>query len=141
MDTSETYRRILRISAAVMAVVLMFQSGLIDERTTDLYSQTTDYLSAAVGASASVAPTELNMITAELTRQEQMLAAREEAIVEREIAVELNSNAEGSNSRTTYLLTAILFIQLILIVLNYGLDFLRSREQRELIAANQQTSG
>ena len=133
MDTSETYRRILRVSTVVMSAVLLFQSGTLDERTTAMFSETTDYLSANVGMSASVVPTEYNAITAELTKQKQLLAAREEVLIEREIAVELNSGASDSTSHTTYLLAAILFVQLVLLVLNYGLDFLRAREQRTLL--------
>ena len=124
-----TYHRILRISTLVMAVVLVFQSGLLDDRTTGLFTSTTSYLGAAVGMSASVAPNEYNTITAELTRQQQLLAEREAAVAEREVAVSLNdSGTGGSTERTTYLLAAILFVQLLLIVLNYALDFLRNRE-------------
>ena len=134
MDTSETYRSLLRISTAVMAAVLMFQSGLIDALSTQLFSGATQYLGAAVGMSAAVQPTDYNSSTAELSRQQQLLAAREEAVAEREIAVQLNSN-EGSSSsdRTTYLLAALLFVQLVVIVLNYGLDFLRAKEQQSLL--------
>jgi len=127
---SSTYQRILRISTVVMAFVLLFQSGLVDDRTTGLFSETTDYLAANVGMSVSVAPTEFNAITAELTKQQTLLAQREQAVAEREIAVTLNSGSSNSDTSeyTTYFLAVILFIQLVLIVLNYGLDFLRSRE-------------
>lgn len=140
MDTSEKYRRILRISTVVMAAVLLFQSGAIDNRTTALFDQTTAYLGASVGMSVSVEPNELNTMTAELTKQRQLLSAREEALTEREIAVELNAGGGSTSERTTYLLAAVLFIQLILIVLNYGLDYLRSREH-DLFVMRQHTRG
>jgi len=124
-----------------MAAVLLFQSGLIDERTTNAFDGATMYLGAAVGMSASVAPNELNSITAELTRQQQLLASREQALVEREIAVQRNPDRSSDVSmRTTYFLAAILFIQLVLIILNYGLDFLRARE-REMLRFENTTSG
>jgi hypothetical protein len=140
MDTSETYRRILRISATVMAAVLLFQSGLIDSRTTAVFDQTTSYLGATVGMSVSVEPNEFNTFTTEIARQQQLLSEREEVLTEREIAVALNTGDESATSRTTYLLAAVLFVQLILIVLNYSLDYLRSREH-ELFEIRKQISG
>jgi len=82
--------------------------------------------------SVGVAPNELNTITAELTKQRTVLAQREELIQEREIELGLNSSARadssGGGDRVTYVLAAILFVQLVLIVLNYALDYLRTRK-------------
>jgi hypothetical protein len=130
MDQSILYRSLLRVSLVVTAVVLTFQAGLIDERTSALFSETTDHLSATVGMSVSVAPTEFNEITAELTRQQNLLAEREEQITEREIDLGLNSGDATADQTTTYILASVLFVQLLLILLNYGLDYLRVREQR-----------
>ena len=129
MKAHETYRRVLRISAVVMAAVLMFQSGFIDERSVTLFDTTSDYLAANVGMSVSVAPTEYNAITAELTRQKLVLDQREATIEDREISLNLQTESPGQSGseKTTYFLAAVLFIQLILIVLNYALDYLRSR--------------
>jgi hypothetical protein len=84
-----------------------------------------------VGMSASVAPTEYNTFTAEITKQQNLLAEREEQISEREIALGLNAGEATVNQTTTYILASILFVQLLLIILNYGLDYLRSREQKQ----------
>jgi hypothetical protein len=81
--------------------------------------------------SAGVAPTELNQYTAALTQKERELEAREAALAEREISVNLTTGT-NSNERMTYILAAILFILLVLIVLNYLLDYLRTREQQQL---------
>lgn len=125
---SSSYHRVLRVSALVVAFVLLFQSGLVLESTRQLSLNTQNYLANAIGMSASVEPTELNTLTAELTAQRLALSAREAAVSEREIAVNLAQG--GSSQRSTYVLSAILFILLVLIIINYGLDFLRSREQR-----------
>ena len=132
MDQSLIYRSILRISAVVTACVLVFQSGLLSDHTAVLYNQTADNLGAMVGMSASVAPTEHNTITAELTKQKQLLASREEQIAQREIELGLSSGEDSAQPSqvTTYLLAAVLLIQLVLLVLNYGLDYLRARERR-----------
>ncbi len=137
MDQSHLYRSILRVSTAVCACVLVFQSGLFDERTANLFAVTSDSLYATVvGASASVRPTELNQMTAELTKQQQLLASREEVIAEREIELGLQADeAPASNERTTYLLAAILLIQLVLLVLNYVLDYLRYKEREVTVVA------
>lgn len=119
------YHRILRVGAAVMACVLLFESGLIVQSTAQLAQNTHQYVGQVVGASASVRPNEINVITAELTQQRQLLDAREAALNEREIAVELNTG--GSNEQNTFIVAAILLVLLILIVTNYVLDFMRGR--------------
>jgi hypothetical protein len=122
---------VLRVAAPVFAIALVFQSGLLSDATAEIARGTEAYLANAVGMSASVEPTELNQYTAELSAKEQELAAREAALEEREIAVGLSS--EGSSPRndtTTYVLAGILFILLVLIVLNYTLDYLRARDAR-----------
>ena len=131
MDRSLLYRSVLRVSAVVSAFVLVFQSGLVSDQTALLFNETTQNLSAQVGMSVSVQPTEYNTITAELTKQQQLLAGREEQITAREIELGLADGSSGAASQTTtYLLAAILLIQLILLVLNYFLDYLRVREQK-----------
>lgn len=125
------YHRILRISVLVCAIALVFESGIVSESTAVLSQNTHSYLANAVGMSAGVAPTELNQYTAALTQKERELEAREAALSEREIAVNLTTGS-SSNERVTYILAAILFILLVLIVLNYLLDYLRSREQQQL---------
>lgn len=122
------YHKTLRMSALTMALVLVFQSGLLSPVTRDLSEQTADYLSAAVGATASIKPTEINILTAQVTALEQELQAREAAAVERDIAVNVGAGVANSN-RTTFLLSAILFVLLVLIILNYVMDFVRSRSK------------
>jgi len=132
MDQSLLYRSLLRVSLVITAFLLVFPSGLVDDRTATLFSLTTDNLGAMVGMSASVAPTEINQITAGLSQQQQLLNAREQTIAEREIELGLSeSGGQNSSATTTYVLAAILFIQLILLVLNYVLDYLRSKERDE----------
>ncbi len=125
VDIKESkYHRVLRVSALVCALVLLFESGLVHKSTAALSQNTHQYLANAVGVGASVEPTELNTVTAELT------AAKMELAREREINVGLR---EGTNDdRAIYILSGILFILLVLIVLNYTLDFLRYREQKSL---------
>ena len=136
MDQSLLYRSVLRVSVVVTAFLLVFQSGMFDERTAVVFSEAADGLYATVvGASASVRPTEINQITAELSKQQQLLTAREETVTAREIELGLTQGSSNSNDQTTtYLLAAILLIQLILLVLNYFLDYLRSKERQEMVA-------
>jgi hypothetical protein len=122
------YHRVLRVAAVVYALVLLFESGMISQSTAALSMDTHQYLANAVGMSVSVEPTELNMMTAELTNQKRLLDQRETTLREREIEVGLQ--AGGSNERATYVLASILFILLVLIILNYVLDFMRTREAR-----------
>lgn len=126
---NSNYHRMLRIASLVCAVVLLFESGLVHEATKGLATETHLYLANVIGMSASVQPTELNQMTAELTRMEQELQERERVIKEREISVGLRA-APASSDTTTYILASVLFILLVLIILNYTLDYLRLREPR-----------
>lgn len=127
-----TYHKILRVTTVVCACVLVFQSGLFSDTTAQLGRTTQTYLSGAVGMSARVQPTELNQITAALTAQQQALDAREAALRDREIAIGLNTGSAPTTDTSTFILSGILFILLVLIVLNYTLDFVRAREQKLL---------
>jgi magnesium-transporting ATPase (P-type) len=131
MSSLETslYHRILRVSSVVMAVVLLFESGIISQSTTVMARNTHQYVANAIGMSASVEPTELNTLTAELTKQKTALDAREASIKEREIAVGLApQETTPMDQKTLYIIVLILCVQLVLIVLNYILDFFRSRK-------------
>ncbi len=128
---NSTYHRILRVSALVCAFVLIFESGLVSKSTAIISAGTHAYLASVVGMSASVQPTELNLLTAELTKKQTELAAREAALKEREIAVGVD--ASGQNNETAiFILAGILFILLVLIILNYILDYLRLKEERAI---------
>ena len=123
------YHKVLRVSAVVCALMLLFESGLVHESTKRLSIGTHSYLANAVGAVASVEPTELNSLTAELTAQKLALQQRESSVREREIEIGLLPG-ESANQTTTYVLAGMLFLLLVLIVLNYLLDYLRLRELR-----------
>lgn len=130
------YHKFLRVSALIVACVLVFESGLLTDRTKNLSESTHSYLANAIGVSVGVAPTELNKYTAELTQKEQELIKREAAISEREISVNLKTGETEGRDTTVLLLSAILTIMLILIVLNYVMDYLRYRKSQVLLLHN-----
>lgn len=129
MNGQGTYHVLLRVSALTLALVLLFDSGLLSPLTKQLSHNTQDYLANAIGVQARVQPTELNQYTAQLTQYEQELNQREAAIEEREISVGLTTGVErqSNSDLSTYILSVILFILLVLIILNYVLDFVRDR--------------
>ena len=122
------YHKSLRILLIVTAFVLVFDSGLLSDATKQLANGTQSYVANVIGVGASVGPTELSTLTAELTAQKRALEAREAALAQREITVGLNGG-EGARDFSTYILAGILFILLVLILLNYTLDYLRSKDQ------------
>lgn len=128
------YHRILRVAMVVCALVLVFDSGLLADSTKQLSEGTQNYLTAAVGMNASVIPTELNQFTAELTNKQRELDERELAVSQREISLGLNEG-ESARDYSTYVLASVLFILLVLILLNYTLDYLRIKEETELKVA------
>jgi hypothetical protein len=123
-----TYHKLLRVSLAVSVCVLLFQSGAIYPITATLTTETAQYMANAVGVSVGVVPTELNQITADLTAREVALAAREKDVQAREISVGIAPGGALLSQRTmTFVIASVLFILLVLVVLNYILDFLRAR--------------
>jgi hypothetical protein len=121
------YHKLLRVSAVVLAAALVFQAGLVSNTTAIMATQTQSYLANAVGVSVGVSPTELNTITAGLTEQKLALDARENELRQREIAVGIQTGG-ATQDMTTFILGLVLFIVVLLLVLNYSLDYLRYRE-------------
>jgi hypothetical protein len=124
------YHSVLRILGLTLALVLLFDSGVLVPATTKLSDNAQQYVANVVGVAASVEETELSTMTAALTEKETELKEREAALQEREIALRTNTVAEaGGEDISTYLLSVLLFILLALIILNYGLDFARYRKE------------
>lgn len=126
------YHSFLKVSALSVAFVLLFQSGIASPVTARLASNAQSYMANAVGVQVGVVPNELNQYTAALTQKERELDEREAALVEQErsLSVGLKEGVPvtgGSSDLSTYVLSTILFILLVLIVLNYALDYARTR--------------
>lgn len=118
------YHSMLRVAVCVVALVLIFDSGLLSKATVELSDNTQVYLANAVGVKAAVAPTEVNQLTARITELEGELAK------ERQIDVKVGSGADNGFDKSTFILSSILFILLVLIVINFTLDYLRFRGVR-----------
>lgn len=143
MQTSSVgiYHIVLRVSALTLALLLLFDSGLLSPVTKELANQGQSYVASVISVGAAVAPTEINTLTAQISLRENELDAREAVIAEREIAVGLTSGeATGSSDLSTYVLSIILFILVVLIVLNYVLDFIRERETATLRHSHEQAT-
>jgi hypothetical protein len=118
------YHSFLRIAVCVAAFVLVFDSGLAIPATERMSSLTQQHLASVVGVTLGVAPNELNQLTARITELETELDAKE-----RLIAVNLQNRDAGEGMDvSTFVLSVIVFILLVLIVLNYALDYVRSRK-------------
>ena len=116
------YHAFLRIASLTLALVLLFESGLLSPLTQDLSHQAGRHVASVIGINAAVEPTELNTLTAQLTERERDLR-------QREIAVQLKEEtSDPATSTSTYILSILLFILLVLIVLNYALDYVRNKQ-------------
>ena len=116
----------------VMACVLVFDSGILFPITKQLSDQTGAYLAsvgAGVGATASVEPTEINTLSAQIADRQRTLDAREAALREREIAAR-SYEESAVTDYSTYIISVILFILTVLLVLNYAMDWSRTRALR-----------
>lgn len=119
------YHSFLRVMVSVLAIALVFDSGLLFEETILLSNTTEQYLASVVGVTVGVAPTELNQLTSRITELETELEEKE-----RLIAVSVgNTETNQPFDTSTFILSVILFILLTLIVLNYILDFMRARRE------------
>lgn len=123
------YHSALRVSVLVFAILLIFDSGLITDKSKFLSISTQQYLANAVSVQVGVAPTEVNQLTARITELEGELAVKE-----RLIAVNLTENTSATMDKSTLVLSIIVFILLVLILLNYALDFVRMRKMTILQA-------
>jgi len=110
-------------------MILLFDSGLMSPVTKEISYNTQQYLASAIGMKAQVQPTELSLLTAEMTKREHLLTQREADLAAREISVDLETGNQGTSGVSTYILSVLLFVILVLIVLNYVLDYMRLRER------------
>lgn len=117
--TNSMYHKLLRVSALTLSLVLLFVSGIFSPVTKQLSNNTGTYVATAIGINASVLPTDVNTLSAQLQQREKELS-------EREIAVSLKESSPTSDM-PTFILSVLLFILLVLIVLNYVLDFMRGK--------------
>lgn len=126
MNSLETtlYHSFLRVAVCIFAFLLVFDSGILIKQTALLSDFTQTHLANVVGVTVGVAPNDLNQLTSRITELETELARKE-----RLIAVNIKDNSTGGIDKSTYFLSAILLILLILIVLNYALDYQRNRKK------------
>lgn len=119
------YHRFLRISLLVVAFVLVFDSGVLSSVTKQLSDSTISYV-ASVGSSvlANVPENEINSLTAQISQRERELDAREALLREREISAR-DFGTEPITDYSTYVIGAILFVIILLLMLNYIMDFKR----------------
>jgi 3-dehydroquinate synthetase len=136
----QLYHSSLRVLVLVFTVLLVLTSGVISSTTAQYLETTQQQLASAIGVSVGVPPNELNVITARLTEMEQQLLARESALREREIVVGIGGGANPATDKSTFVLAGILFILLILIVMNYVLDFMRSQSRLNELSALEKVS-
>jgi len=126
------YHSFLRVAGCVLALILIFDSGLISKTTSELSNATQLHMANVVGVTVGVAPNDLNQLTARITELETELSAKE-----RLIAVNLRDNSSANGvDKSTFFLSAVLFILLVLIVLNYALDFRRNRNMNNSVSNN-----
>lgn len=115
------YHSALRVAALTLALVLVFDSGLLFSSTRQISELAQLQTANVIGVYAGVSPNEVNQLTTRITELEGELAAKE-----RLIAVNLANqpSANGFNP-STLLLATVLFILLTLIIINYALDYKR----------------
>lgn len=126
MGSVSAYHKIIRSSALIVALTLLFQSGIASTTTKQFSFQTEMYLANVVGITASVPQNEINELSAGLEIRKNELDERERKL----------NQLEGASldDRTTFFLSATLFVLLILIVLNYVMDIVRSRKRATVVS-------
>lgn len=117
---NSVYHALLRICALTLSLVLLFVSGILSPITKQLSGDAGSYMANAIGMNASVPINEINTLSAQL-------AARDQELSDREIAINLKEATAGTGNITTFIMSVLLFILLVLIVLNYALDFIRNK--------------
>lgn len=124
---NSVYHSLLRILSLLVAGLLVFDSGFLIPGSALLSNQAQSHLATVVGVSVGVPANEVNVLTTRITELESELAERERVIA---VSLESTSGEAVPVSRSTIVLSLILFILLTLIVLNYYLDYRRGRFDR-----------
>jgi hypothetical protein len=108
-----------------MAFVLVFDSGVLSSVTKQLSDSAISYV-ASVGSSvlANVPENEINTLTAQISARERELDAREALLREREIDAR-DFGTTGTTDYSTYIIGSILFVIILLLMLNYIMDWKR----------------
>ncbi len=128
MMTRTRYHGSLRTMILIGASVLVFDSGIVSPLTKEFSDNALTYMaSSVVGVMVGIPENELNTLTAQITERERELDAREAQLAAREISTR-EFNTGSTNDYSTFILSAILFVLTCLIVLNYALDWNRSRK-------------
>lgn len=118
------YHIFLRTSALTLSLVLLFVSGVLSPVTEQLSQDTGSYLASAIGIKAAVAPTEINTLATQL-------AQRDKELTQREIAINLKeAKTKSMPNMSTFILSIAVFVLLVLMVINYILDYRRARTKK-----------
>jgi hypothetical protein len=120
--TLTMYHRVIRTSLLVLALMLVFDSGILSPLSRELSKNAIQYVAQSVGVFAQIEPNEFNVITAELQKREQELANREATLR----TIEARTFGGGSGDRSTYILSILVFILSVLVIVNYVLDWRRA---------------
>jgi hypothetical protein len=109
--------------------MLVFDSGIAFPVTKTLSNATVSYLASVAGSGmfASVPPNEINTLTAQITEQQRALDAREATLHEREIVARQYGTTE-TTEYSTYIISVLLFVIIVLLVINYIFDFIRYKQ-------------
>lgn len=113
---SSMYHSALRVLVLVFAVALVFESGMLSSATQTITHSAGQQFAAAIQATVD---------SANYTDEAGIMPAMQTQ--ESEVAAVTSSEAL---SRGTFLLSIVVFILLLLIVLNYILDHLRTKERK-----------
>ena len=124
------YHVFLRTSALTIALVLLFVSGVISPITKEISGNTRLYLANTISMQASVQTNEFNTLNKQLTDRTLELEARE-------VAVTLKEQKNEMFDISTFTLSIILFVVLVLLILNYVLDYMRSRDKKMRYVQNE----
>ena len=130
MMQNSVYHVLLRVCALTLSLVLLFVSGVLSPVTHQIAQDTGLYLASVISMNASVPPNEVNTLSAKLEQRNVELA-------QREIAVSLKEKNANNSQTSTFVLSILLFALLVLIVLNYVLDYFRATPKVIVTRANE----
>jgi len=109
------YHSILRISVLVFALALVFESGILSSVTQTIAHTAGEQFATAIQATTDNANYDEEVLSPEIARNQSEVKTL---------------TVSPTTTKSTFLLSAIVFILLLLVVLNYILDYLRSKERQ-----------
>lgn len=117
------YHSVLRISVLVFAILLVFDSGLVSPQSNVLSISTQQYLANTISSQVGTVSVKNDEHIAIITKTDEMVSGKGNFTT-----ISLSEDIPQVMNKSTLILSSIVFTLLLLILINYVVDCIRTRK-------------